>query len=361
MEGALNSCCIVGQVRTGLGQAAGFTALPWARREFLRHLGIEPFPGTLNLHLEPGAFPAWNQLTGTAGFRITPERSTDCGARCYPVHATASGHGPVTAGIVVPEVPGYAPGQVEVVAAVSLRDALGVDDGDFVTLSTVPARNRRAVLFDVDGTLVNSIDGYRLAAERAVRPYGWSVSAEAVSRALNFGDQFWDMVIPATARGDHELVAQLRRDTMAHWPAVLEEAVLVYPGIGPILATLKAAGVRLGICTASQGESFQPLERAGLLEYFEEIVTAQDVRHRKPDPEGILLCMERMGIGADETVYVGDTVADIRASHAAGLYAVGVLTGAGSSSLLSGAGAHRILPDLQHLPAVLFGGGLPAP
>jgi phosphoglycolate phosphatase-like HAD superfamily hydrolase len=59
---------------------------------------------------------------------------------------------------------------------------------------------------------------------------------------------------------------------------------------------------------------------------------------------------------ADETVYIGDTVADIRASHAAGLNAVGVLTGAGNSSLLSGAGAHRILADLHQLPGVLFGG-----
>jgi HAD superfamily hydrolase (TIGR01509 family) len=133
--------------------------------------------------------------------------------------------------------------------------------------------------------------------------------------------------------------------------------VLVFPGTGSILAMLKDAGVRLGICTASQGESFRPLERAGLMEYFEEIVTARDVTRRKPDPEGILLCMERMGIEPGETVYIGDTVADVLASHAAGLYSVGVLTGAGSSSLLSGAGAHRILPDLQYLPELLLGPG----
>lgn len=346
---------IVGQARTGLGHGAGFTSLPWVRQQFMQTLGIDPFPGTLNLQRAPEAIPHWQSLTGGPGLRLLPEKDTDCGARCYPVRASLAGRAPVTAAVVVPEVPNYAPDQVEVVAAVSLREVLGIADGDVVTLETVPARNRRAVLFDVDGTLVNSIDGYRLAAQRAVQPYGWSVTPEAVSRAMNFGDRFWDLVVPPESLGDEDLIAQLRHDTMVHWPAVLDECVLVYPGIRTILETLKSAGVRLGICTASQGESFRPLERAGLLGFFEVIVTARDVERRKPHPEGILLCMDRMGVAAEEAMYIGDTVADIRASHAAGMYSIGVLTGAGTSSLLSGAGAHRILADLQHLPAVLFG------
>lgn len=361
MEPGILNLSIAGKVRAGTGRGAGFTRLPWVSRQLMQVLGIDPFPGTLNLRLDPQATSSWRSLTATPGLRLVPERDTDCAARCYPVRASVVGRSPVTTAILVPDVPGYAADQVEVVAAVSLRDALDLADADTVTLDTVPARNRRAVLFDVDGTLVNSIEGYRLAAARAVQPYGWSVSQEAVSRAMNFGEQFWDLVVPREALGDPALIAQLRRDTLAHWPAVLDEYVLVYPGIRGILEALSAAGLRLGICTASRGESFRPLERAGLLEFFEQIVTAEDVARRKPDPEGILLCMERMGIAAEETVYIGDTVADMRASHAAGLYAVGVLTGAGTSSLLSSAGAHRILADLQDLPAVLLARDAVAP
>ncbi len=357
----MSGLCIVGHVRTGLGNAAGFTNLPWVRRQLMQALGIDPWPGTLNLQLASAAIPHWQSLNEGPGLGLVPERPLDCAARCYPVRASVAGRSPVTAAIIVPGVTGYAPDQVEVVASVSLREVLGLVDGDVVSLDTVAARNRRAVLFDVDGTLVNSIDGYRLAAERALQPYGWSVSPEAVSRAMNFGDRFWDLVVPPELLGDEELIAQLRRDTMAHWPAIRDECVLVYPGIGGTLEILKSAGVRLGICTASRGESFQPLEQAGLLGYFEEIVTARDVARRKPDPEGILLCMERMGVGAAETLYIGDTVADMQASHAAGLFAVGVLTGAGNSSLLSGAGAHRILSDLRQLPAILFGSDAPRP
>ena len=354
MERGTISRTVVGRVQTGLGQAGGFTSLPWAQREFMRALGIDPYPGTLNLLLDPSGLSDWQALAAQPGLRVVPERDTDCAARCYPVLASVPGQGSITAGILIPEVPGYAPDQVEVLAAVSLRESLRLADGDSVTLRTVPARNRRAALFDVDGTLVNSIDGYRLAAQRAVDSYGWSVSQEAVRRAMNFGDQFWDLVLPPELLGDQDLIAQLRRDTMAHWPAILEHSVLVYPGIGTMLATLKSAGLRLGICTASQGESFRPLERAGLLDLFEEVVTARDVVRRKPDPEGLMLCMERMGVDPVETVYIGDTVADMRASHAAGLYSVGVLTGAGDSALLSGAGAHRILASLRDLPELLL-------
>ena len=345
---------IVGRVQTGSGQAAGFTSLPWAQQQFVRALGIDPYPGTLNLLVDPRSLADWQGLTVQPGLRIEPGNAADCGARCYPVLASVPGRVSITAAVLVPEVAGYAPQQVEVLAAVSLRAALALADGDTITLRTVPARNQRAVLFDVDGTLVNSLDGYRLAAARAVQPFGWSVSRESVRRSLNTGEQFWDLVIPEEFRGDPNLIARLRRDTMTHWPTILDESVLLYPGIGTMLARLRSAGVRLGICTASRGESFRPLERAGLMDCFEEIITARDVSSRKPDPEGLLLCMQRMNVRPEETAYVGDSVADVQASHAAGMYAIGVLTGAADSSLLSEAGAHRILPDLRSLPELLL-------
>ena len=346
---------IRGRVRTGLGQGAGFTSLPWARRQFLQLLGIEPFPGTLNLQLEAPSIGQWLGLSQQPGYRLVPESATGCGARCYPLMVSVPGRGAITSAVVVPEVAGYAPDQVEVIAAVSLRQTLELADDHLVTLRTVPSRTVKAALFDVDGTLVNSIDGYRRAAELAAEPFGWPVSGDTVRRALNSGEQFWHLVVPPEAHHDHDLIERLRRDTLAHWPAVLEDSVLVFPGIETMLRRLKADGVRLGICTASRGESFLPLERAGLLTLFDEVVTAQHVVRRKPDPEGILLCMQRMGLTPDGAVYVGDSVADIFASHAAGVYAVGVLTGAGDSALLSEAGAQRILPNLQQLPDLLLG------
>lgn len=213
----------------------------------------------------------------------------------------------------------------------------------------------RAVIFDVDGTLVDSLPAYRRAAERVAAPYGWGISDEAVHRALNFGESFWRLVVPATSRDDQLLLERLRQETLTHWPAVLEEFVDLLPGIREVLGTLRGRGIRLGICTASRGESFRPLERSGLLDLFDVVVTGHDVSRPKPDPEGLLLCLRRMGLAPADSVYVGDTIADMQASRAAGLHAVGVLTGAADSALLARGGAHRIVPDLHHLPRILLG------
>jgi HAD superfamily hydrolase (TIGR01509 family) len=344
---------ISGRVTTGLGKGAGFTSRPLVRQQFLRSLGIDPHPGTLNLGIDPGGLAGWQELVAQPGIRIEPEQAGDCGARCYPVLVAGPGQEAITAAVVLPEVPGYSASKIEVLAALSLRAALRIEDGDEVTLRAVMTTSRRAVLFDVDGTLVDSIGGYRLAAESALKPYGWLVPDDAVGRTLNFGENFWDLVLPPERRGDPDLVARLRGDMMSSWHALLEQSVRLCPGTGDVLTRLKAAGVRLGVCTASRGESFPPLEEAGLLGMFDEIVTARDVRQRKPHPEGILLCLARMGISPEQAIYVGDTVADIHAGRAAGLFTVGVLTGAGSSSLLSAAGAHRLIPDLLALPGLL--------
>lgn len=344
---------ITGRVRSGRGQAARFTEQALAHEQLRLGLGIEAFPENLNLGLGAEHMQAWRSLLVEPGLPVLPESPNGYGARCYPIQVFARARGPITAGILVPAVADYPPDQVEVLSAVSLRDTLDLNEGDQVTLCTVPVARRRAVLFDVDGTLVNSLDGYRLAAARALEPFGWSVPPEALRDSLNFGAEFWDLVVPPQFRGAPGLIQQLHRSTLLHWPEILASSVGLYPEVEAVLGYLRAAGFRLGICTASRGESFGPLERAGLLSLFDEIVTANEVVHRKPNPEGILLCLKHMAVSPSDAVYVGDTVADILASRRAGVMAVGVLTGGGTSALLSAAGADRLVPTLAALPDLI--------
>ena len=119
----------VGRVATGKGQGAHFTRLDWAREQFLDKLGIDPFPGTINLIVDdPNSVNVWNRLKGTAGVRIDNPNDgpNDCDARCYPV----SIDGRIDAAIVLPEVAGYSPLKIEIIAATGIRDALDVDEGD---------------------------------------------------------------------------------------------------------------------------------------------------------------------------------------------------------------------------------------
>jgi HAD superfamily hydrolase (TIGR01509 family) len=339
-----------GRVITGSGRGAGFTKLEWARRQFIDCLGVDPYPGTLNLTIgTDAARSVWGDVRLGAGKIVSPPSRDACDARCFPVRVA----GRLPAAIVVPQVSSYDPDQVEIIAAVPLRDELGLRDGDEVEVSAASLSGMRAAVFDVDGTLVNSIEGVRLAAARAAAMFGYEVPIEAVRRALNLGESLWDMIIPEEQRGDRELESILRVETMRHWPQVLSESVSVFPGLGETLYGLRTAGLRLAICTGSRGESFLPLQRAGLMDLFDAVVTARDVARPKPDPEGLLRCLETLGCEAAQTVYVGDSCHDMAAGRAAGMRVIGVLTGAADGALLSLAGADRLIAGHQRLKEVL--------
>jgi CTP-dependent riboflavin kinase len=99
----------------------------------LDKLGIDPFPGTINLILDDSeSIEVWNRLKGTPDVRIDNPNDgpRDCDARCYRV----SIDGQIDAAIVLPEVAGYSPVKIEIIAARGIRDALDIDDGDSLRL-----------------------------------------------------------------------------------------------------------------------------------------------------------------------------------------------------------------------------------
>jgi CTP-dependent riboflavin kinase len=119
-----------GRLVSGIGRGKHFTRMEWAHRQFVEKLGIAPFPGTVNLIVDddPQSMEAWKRLKATPGVRIDNPNAgpQDCHARCYPV----SIDGRIDAAIVLPEFTGYSPAQIEIIAAIEVRDALDIDDGD---------------------------------------------------------------------------------------------------------------------------------------------------------------------------------------------------------------------------------------
>lgn len=343
---------IQGAVFAGQGRGAGFTALPWVREQVLEHFGIEPRPGTLNLRLDPPDVPAWSQARTAARAWLEPPDPATCRATCLPV--VLGGRLPGVA--VVPHVTGYADDHVEVIAAVELRAALQAPDGVPVSIADARIHDLAAVVFDVDGTLVNSLEGMWLAASRAAALYGYEVPRDAVRRALNEGESLWTQIIPEADRHHAELPGILRQETLRHWPDVLAESVDLLPGVAALLADLRAAGRRLAIYTGSRGESFLPLRRAGVLDLFDVVLTASDVGRPKPDPEGLVACLDRLGCAPGEAVYVGDSHHDMAAARAAGMQPVGVLGGAATSAGLTGAGAARLARHAAGLRRILLEG-----
>jgi riboflavin kinase len=117
---------IHGIVRAGQGKGRAFTQLDWVRRQFCDKLGFDPYPGTLNLHIEDRA--ALASLRTRQGSVIEPEEEGYCRARAVPVRV----NGRIAAAWIIPDVPGYPGDVMELMAPVSLRDALKLKDGDSV-------------------------------------------------------------------------------------------------------------------------------------------------------------------------------------------------------------------------------------
>jgi beta-phosphoglucomutase-like phosphatase (HAD superfamily) len=148
-----------GRVFTGLGEGAAFTTLDWARAQFRSLLGIDPYPGTLNLLLErPADRRAWARLRAKPGKLVAAPDPTWCNARCYPVRIGDRFPG----AIVLPLLPGYPQTQVEVIAALPLRERLGAHDGDRISLAASRPLAVAAAIFDADGTLVDGRGKHQL-------------------------------------------------------------------------------------------------------------------------------------------------------------------------------------------------------
>jgi len=341
---------IEGRLVSGLGRAADFTQIDWVRRQLIALAGIDPHPGTVNLALADQANRArWRDWRELPGHVLEPAEAAFCSARCFPARVAER----VPAAVLLPEVADYPEDKVEIVAALPLRRHLSLDEGASVHLDLCRPFPARAVLFDIDGTLVDSVGAYLEVARVAAAPHGLEVTDEHVRRSLATGSNFWKGVVPED-RADGEAV---RKAMTAHaareWPRVLREHGRVFAGLAQTLDELRDLGMRLGIVSGARPEVLELLRDEGVLERFDAMVLGGDVSRRKPDPEGIFKCLDKLGVAPEAAVYVGDTPVDIQASRAAGVHAVGVLTGAGDSAALSAQWPDRLVASHANLSAVV--------
>jgi HAD superfamily hydrolase (TIGR01509 family) len=341
---------IDGQLVRGLGQAADFTRIDWVRDQLMDLAGIDPHPGTVNLALadEPSR-ALWREWRALPGETIEPPDPAFCRARCYPARLA----GRVPAAIVLPEVPSYPENKLELVAAVPVRGHLSLGEGERLSVELCRPLAVRAVLFDIDGTLVDSIHAYYEVARIAAEPLGLQVSVEQVRRSLATGSNFWKGVLPEDGERNEALRRTLSTHAAREWPRILREHCRVFDGLARTLDELKRAGFLLGIVSGARPEVLELLRGDGLLERFDAVLLGSDVTRRKPDPEGLLKCLARLGVEPREALYVGDTQIDIQASRAAGVHAVGVLTGAADSATLTAHWPDRLIFSHARLPAIV--------
>ena len=125
----------------------------------------------------------------------------------------------------------------------------------------------------------------------------------------------------------------------------------LFPGAREVLESLRGLGIKLGV--ASNRRNVLPaLEATDIARYFDSVVGLQDVVLPKPSPDVVVESMERLGVGSEETWYVGDTADDMRTAVAAGDRGIGVESGNFRAADLLEAGAWRAIPSVVDLPSL---------
>jgi HAD superfamily hydrolase (TIGR01509 family) len=216
---------------------------------------------------------------------------------------------------------------------------------------------RQAFLFDLDGTLVDSVYQHVLAWQDALDRMGIDVSVWRIHRKIGMsGGLFANALLRETGRAvTTEEADRLRR---FHHEAYAERSANVrpLPGAAELLETLTASGVPWAIATSGFHESANPIvERLGV-PHGVPVITRDQVAHAKPDPDLFLVAAERLGVDVTHAVVVGDSVWDLLAAQRARALGVGLLSGGYGTDELERAGAYRVYEDpadlLRHLDEV---------
>jgi len=204
------------------------------------------------------------------------------------------------------------------------------------------------VLFDVDGTLVDSNYLHTLAWSRALRASGEWAPMNAIHRLIGMGS---DSLLEA-------LIGRRDEEVAAAWKAAYENLireVLPFPDARALLCDLSEAGVGVGLATSAPAEHTRRLiDLVGLEGIIDFATSADDVSSAKPDPEIFLTAMRRGDGDPGTTFVVGDSTWDIEAATAARLACIAVESGGFSEAELRQAGAVAVYRDVAALRAGLY-------
>lgn len=214
-----------------------------------------------------------------------------------------------------------------------------------------------SVIFDLDGTLLNTIDDLADCCNRVCARHGWP--QRSVQEYKYFvGSGMRNLVtrfVPEDWRTP-ERVQQVLDEYMPIYAAHKEDKTAPYPGIPELLERLGKAGVRCAVLSNKAHSAAAPILEHYFPGVFPLVQGAVDGLPLKPDPALVLRLMERMGARMDSTLFVGDSDVDLRTGRNAGLPVCSVLWGFRTREELEAAGADCFAASPEELAAVILGG-----
>ena len=210
----------------------------------------------------------------------------------------------------------------------------------------------RALIFDLDGTLIDTVYAHVFAWQQALAEAGMPIEGWRIHRRIGMsGGLFTRAVAREAGRplSDGEAESIQQRHSAIFRELLPERRPL--PGAVELLAFLRTEGIPHGIATSGRRpEIDSSLDALGVPPEM-VVVDRGDVVRAKPEPDLFLACQERLGVAVRDCYVIGDAVWDLLAARRAGMLSVGVLTGGYGEDELLGAGAFRVYRGTDELQA----------
>ncbi len=221
----------------------------------------------------------------------------------------------------------------------------------------MPTLKFKAVVLDMDGTLVDSSEAHLKAWSKAAEILGVYISEDKIRS--EFGKSSYDMAkafLPYNRVGDFIRFAELKDEIFMESCLNLVKPIM---GVADAIKGFKAMNLKTAVASSNPRKLIiRVLDLTGLLNYVDVVIGAEDVKRGKPHPDIIEEAVKRLGVKPFEAIYVGDTIYDVEAGKAAGVFTVAVLTGAASREKLENSRPDMIVENLKYLLEALSRSGL---
>ncbi len=210
-------------------------------------------------------------------------------------------------------------------------------------------RRPAAALFDVDGTLIESVDAHARAWVAAFRHFGIAADFLGVRSQIGKGG---DQLMPAIASpeqiaADGEALTAYRAELFKRDEL---PSVTGVPGAAALFTRLRAEGVRIALASSCKVDELDAFIRiAGVEGLYDDAATADDAEHSKPCPDIFEAALRKLGVPPDAAVAIGDSPWDAKAAGAAGVRTIGVLSGGFDEAELVDAGCEQVWRDCADL------------